>query len=422
MGEAVLTKVIIIGGGVIGLATAYYLRKKGNEIVVIDKGEPGFECSRGNMGWVCPSLSDPVPAPGLMMTSLKWMMKRDSPLYIKPSSVPAISGWLYHFWKHCNEASHRKGYEAGLNLSKNTLNLFDELTKDRSIEFEQYQKGLLFVFLKEDYIEEKYEGYKIVENFGLPSPIKKTKEEVIQMEPNLSDNVAGGLFLPSERHVRPESFTKALAKWLKGNGVEILSNNEVKNIIVEAGQVNAVDSAQGIIEGDQFLITAGAWAGKMLSGAGIRLPITAGKGYSLTINNPSINFSRPLYLGDSRVTISPFKDAVRIGGTMEMSGINTNLDNRRIEGLRRSANQYLKQPISGKEQAWAGMRPMTPDGLPILGSVPEINNLFVATGHAMSGISMSLSTGLAMADLMSEGNSEINLKPFAADRFMATVK
>ena len=176
------------------------------------------------------------------------------------------------------------------------------------------------------------------------------------------------------------------------------------------------------MDGDQFLITTGAWAGKILSKVGINVPLTAGKGYSLTVASPKNHFSQPLYLGDSRVTISPFKDAVRIGGTMEISGINTLLDHRRIEGLRRSANQYLKEPIKGKEQAWTGMRPMTPDGLPILGKVPGLNNMYIATGHAMSGISMSLSTGSAMADVISTGKSEIDLTPFAADRFMPHLK
>lgn len=416
-----MSKIIIVGGGVIGLASAYYLRKKGHEIVIIDKGELGGECSSGNMGWVCPTLSDPVPAPGLMKTSLKWMMKRDSPLYIKPSAVPSLSGWLYHFWRYCNEDSYKKGFEAGLELSKETFGLFDELLSDSTIEFEEHRQGLLFVFLKEDYIEEKYQSYRIVEQYGLPSPVKKSKNEVLKMEPNLSENVAGGLFLPAERHVRPESFTNALANWLLDNGVEMKPYKEVTDFLIRDNKVTAIKIGQETIEGDQVLVTTGAWAGKMLDKVGIRLPLTAGKGYSLTINSPSTQFSQPLYLGDSRVTISPFKDAVRLGGTMEMSGINTELDPRRIEGLRSSASQYLKTPITGKEEAWTGMRPMTPDGLPVLGHVPTINNMYIATGHAMSGISMSLSTGWAMSELITTGKSSINLEPFAPNRFMANV-
>ncbi|MEH6989432.1 NAD(P)/FAD-dependent oxidoreductase [Cytobacillus firmus] len=412
-----MTKAVIVGGGIIGLASAYFLRKKGFDVVIIDKGEPGSGCSSGNMGWVCPSLSDPVPAPGLVKTSLKWMMKRDSPLYIKPSVVPSLSNWLYHFWKYCSEEAFQKGFEAGLELSKNTLRLFDELEEEGGLEFEMHRKGLLFVFLKEGYIEEKIDSYRIVEKIGLPLPVVKTKREVIEMEPALSDAVEGGIYLPAERHVRPESLTQALTKWLVANGVEVRSQTEVKDLIRQGDQIIAANLGDTTIEGDHFLVTTGAWAGQMLNKVGIKVPMTAGKGYSLTISSPSIQVQQPLYLGDSRVTISPFNGSTRIGGTMELSGLNSDQDQRRIESLRRSVNQYIRNPISGKEKVWSGMRPMTPDGLPVLGAIPSFTNLFVASGHAMSGISMALSTGSVMSDLISNGKSDIDLAPFAPDRF-----
>jgi D-amino-acid dehydrogenase len=412
-----MTKTIIIGGGIIGLASAYFLRKKGLDIVLIDKGEPGAECSSGNMGWVCPSLSDPVPAPGLVKTSLKWMLKRDSPLYIKPSVIPALSPWLLRFWKYCSEDAYQNGFRAGLELSRNTLRLFDELQQENGLEFEMHRKGLLFVFLKKSYIEEKLDTYRIVEEFGLPAPAAKTKKEVIEMEPALSDSVAGGIYLPAERHVRPESLTSNLTEWLVANGVELRSQAEVTGFICEGEKITAAKIGEKTIEGDHFLVTTGALAGQLLNKAGIQVPMTAGKGYSLTISSPSIQFQQPLYLGDSRVTISPFNHSVRIGGTMELSGLNSDLDHRRIDSLRSSASQYLRSPIHGKEKAWCGMRPMTPDGLPVLGIVPPFTNLFIASGHAMSGISMALSTGSAMSDLITSGKSTIDLSPFAPDRF-----
>ncbi|MCS0787615.1 FAD-dependent oxidoreductase [Cytobacillus firmus] len=412
-----MTKVIVIGGGIIGLASAFFLRKKGMDVVLIDKGEPGAECSSGNMGWVCPSLSDPVPAAGLIKSCLKWMLKRDSPLYIKPSIFPSLSPWLIHFWKYCSEDAYQKGYTAGLELSRNTLRLFDELEQDGSLEFEMHRKGLLFVFLDKSYIDEKLDNYSIVESFGLPAPAAKSKKEVLEMEPALSDAVAGGIYLPSERHVRPETLTKALKDWLISNGVEVLSHTEAMGFIQEGDKITGVKIREKTIEGDHFLVTAGAWAGLVLRQAGLHIPMTAGKGYSITISKPSIQFQQPLYLGDSRVTISPFHDSVRIGGTMELSGLNTNLDQRRIDSLKSSAAQYLRTSVRGDEQAWCGMRPMTPDGLPIIGKVPSLNNLFIASGHAMSGISMALSTGCVMSDLITKGKSDIDLTPFRLDRF-----
>ncbi|MBG9447579.1 NAD(P)/FAD-dependent oxidoreductase [Cytobacillus firmus] len=412
-----MTKAIIIGGGIIGLACAFYLRKKGMDVVLIDKGDPGAECSSGNMGWVCPSLSDPVPAPGLIKSSVKWMIKRDSPLYIKPAIVPSLSPWLMQFWKFCSEEPYQRGYTAGLELSRKTLSLFDELEHESCLEFEMHRKGLLFVFLDQRYIDEKLDNYSIVESYGLPAPVAKSKKEVMEMEPALSDAVAGGIYLPAERHVRPETLTKALKKWLISNGAEVLSHTEAMGFIQEGDKISGVKTRKKTIEGDHFLVTAGAWAGLILRQVGLHIPMTAGKGYSITISNPSIQFQHPLYLGDSRVTISPFHDSVRIGGTMELSGLNTNLDQRRIDSLKSSAAQYLRASVRGDEQAWCGMRPMTPDGLPIIGKAPSLNNLYIASGHAMSGISMALSTGSVMSVLITKGMSDIDLTPFRPDRF-----
>lgn len=284
-----MAKVVIVGGGIIGLASAYFLRKKGFDIVLVDKGVPGAACSSGNMGWICPSLSEPVPAPGLIASTLKWMMKRDSPLYIKPTAIPSMLGWLYQFLRNCNDEAFQKGFEAGLQLSKNTLKLFDELEEEGSVEFEMYRKGLLYVFLQDNLIEEHLSGQSLVEKIGLPLPVPKTKSQVLAMEPNLSDNVVGGLLLPAERHVRPETLNKGLYVWLLANGAEIKVNTEVKEFIQKDNHIIGVRTGEGVIEGDQFLVTAGAWIGQLLNKVGYHLPMTAGKGYSITISSPSVN-------------------------------------------------------------------------------------------------------------------------------------
>lgn len=322
--------------------------------MVIDKEEPGMGCSSGNMGWIVPSLSDPVPAPGLFKTTFQWMMKSDSPLYIKPSALPSLTRWIYHFRKYCNEADFKKGYEAGLEISRDTLSLFDELEKDENIKFEVYKKGLLFVFLNEKYIEEKYNIYCHAEKIGLSAPVPMSKKELLKMEPALSDNVAGGLYLPDERHTRPESLTKAIKDWLVKNGAEVKSHSEVKDFVIKEDEIVGVKTLDETIEGDYFLITTGVLAADMLNKIGVSFPMTAGKGYSITITSPSLQLQQPLYLGDSRVTLSPFSDSLRVGGTMELSGINTNLDQRRIKSLLVTLQDYLKTPLSGENQKELG--------------------------------------------------------------------
>jgi D-amino-acid dehydrogenase len=412
-----MSKVIVIGGGIIGLASAYYLRKKGCEVVVLEKGEPGAACSRGNMGWICPTLSEPVPAPGLVKTTLKWMMSPDSPLYIKPTIVPSLFPWLYQFWRNCNEAAFEKGYDAGLMLSRETFNLFDELEREKQVKFEMHRKGLLFVFLKENLVEEKFSELQMAAKIGLPLPEIKTRSEVLDMEPALSNSIVGGLYLPAERHVRPESLSKGLCKWLVENGVEVKTNCEVRDFILQEGKMTGVRIDHEVVEGDQFLLTTGVWTHQLLKYLDLKIPMTAGKGYSITISNPSTTLNHPLYLGDSKVGLSPFHDAIRIGGTMELSGINTSMNMQRISSLEKSVSKYLKSSITGTKKVWVGMRPMTPDGLPILGRVPTFNNLYVASGHAMNGISMSLATGVTMADLICDSQSPINMTPFSPARF-----
>jgi D-amino-acid dehydrogenase len=412
-----MAKIAIIGGGVIGLACAYYLRKQNNEVVVIDKSRPGKGCSEGNMGWICPTLSEPVPSPGLVGTSIKWLMKKDSPLYIKPTAMPSLSSWLYQFWRNCNEQSFNQGFKAGLEISGNALNLFDELEAD-GVEFEMHRNGMLVVFKKEDDLEHKFIKLSRVVEFGLPRPEMLSSSKVIEMEPNIISGIAGGLFLPSERHVRPESLIHGLAQWLYANGVQIMSNSEVTKIVRSGDQVTGLLCGTESIDADMFMLATGIGATSMLKDIGFQLPMTAGKGYSVTMSSPSLKFKQPVYFGDTRAGISPFNESLRVGGTMELSGINTDIDMRRVNSIRSSVGGYLNKELRGeKEVVWTGMRPMTPDGLPVLGSIPGLKNMFMATGHAMNGVSMALSTGILMSDLMFLNNPEIDLTPFSPHRF-----
>ncbi|KAB7708279.1 FAD-dependent oxidoreductase [Bacillus aerolatus] len=411
-------KVVIIGGGIIGLSSAYYLTQKGFEVIVLDKGEFGEACSKGNQGWICPALHEPVPAPGLMTESFKMLLQKDSPLYIKPSALPQLSGWVTQFMKYCNERDFEAGETALLTLSQSTLKLFDSLQSE-GLDFELHKKGILFAFLNQENLNQKM---KRLENgadaHGHESPVTLSAAEVQELEPSLSNRVIGGILLSKQYHIRPETFSKALTKRLLASGADLRANTEVIDIERQDKEVIAVKTKTERIEADHFLIATGAWSGTLAKRIGYSLPLTAGKGYSITTTNPTVKIQRPLYLGDVKAGITPFNNAVRIGGTMELSGINTNLDKKRVQGIRSAVSNYLNENLTGDtEEEWTGMRPMTPDGLPVLGRVPNYKNLFVSTGHGMVGMAMAPATGKIMSDLIHSGQTEFNIQPFEPNRF-----
>lgn len=413
-------RTVVIGAGVIGLATAYALKKRGREVVVIDKGEPGDACSKGNAGWITPSISAPIPAPGLTWTSLKWMLRSDSPLYISPVAAPSLARWLWRFWRHCNARDFERGLHAVAELNRRAIPLFDQLERD-GVEFELHRRGLLFSFLSERYMEGLLAEFAHYRQYGYRVPVPLSAAEVRALEPEVSDEVATGLLVEEEYHVRPETlaagYVAKLAQW----GVPIRSGAAVRRIVHDNGRVTAVLTTAGEEPASDVVVAAGAWTGQVVEQLGVRLPVQAGKGYSITLNGGGPKLTRPLYLGETRVGCSPFGGgAVRFAGTMELSGINTVLDRRRIVGIRKGIARYLRTPVppdAGVE--WVGMRPLTPDGLPMLGRVPGFANAYVATGHAMLGVTMAPVTAESMADLIvgEGGGAAPILTPFEPGRF-----
>ncbi len=408
-------RVAVIGGGVIGLLCAHHLRKRGAEVVVLERGRVGEACSAGNAGWVTPSISMPLPAPGLQWQSLRWMLRADSPLYIKPSAAPRMAGWLWNFWRHCNQGDFDRGARAFAELGAETMELYDELATDGA-KFESRADGLLMVFRKRSGVEHEVE---LLERFGYGPILQFSGDDLREMEPALDPEIQHGAHVLSERVVRPESVCRGTADLLVSTGCEVREGCRVASLVRENGSVRAAQLDGGeTVEADAFLVATGAEAAALSREVGRPLPLQAGKGYSVTVEEPEVQLRYPLYLGDVMIGVTPFAGAVRVAGTMELSGINLHLDERRVRALERGAARDVPGVLSGaKTHSWVGMRPITPDGLPILGALPGAENVYVATGHQMLGVTLAPSTGKAMAQLILEGASEVDLAPFSAARF-----
>ena len=414
-----MSRTVIIGAGVIGLLCAYELRRRGAEVVVLDRGEPGAGCSAGNAGWIVPSLSGPVPAPGVVGTSLRWMLRPDSPLYIRPASVPLLAPWLLDFWRHCNPTDYHAGLAATAALNRPTMALYDALAA-AGVEFEMHADGILYVCLEPATVEHVREELAAVRDHGYAEPAVLGPDEIREFEPGLTGPVQTALWVREERHVRPETLTAGLARWLAANGVEVRSGVEVVGLGRRGREIAGVETRDGTLAADQVLIAAGAWSGALASMAGVCLPMQAGKGYHVTVAGPDLRLHHPMYLMESRIAVSPFEGALRMSGTMELSGINLRLDPRRVAAIRHGADRYLPGWQRGaSESSWVGMRPLTPDGLPVIGRAPGYENLFLATGHAMLGVTLGPATAAAIAGLMCDGRADVDLAPFDPARFAA---
>jgi D-amino-acid dehydrogenase len=421
---------IIVGGGVIGLLTAHALGRRGGRVTLIERAAPGGACSTGNLGWICPVHSDPLPAPGLAATSIRWMMRADSPLYIHPPALPRLAGWLWRFWRRCNRRDYQRGVEALARLNRSTLERYDALAGE-GVRFEMHRSRLLLVALDDRTIAATRAASGTMERWGHPPPDPLDAAQARALEPALSPAIAGALLYEEERHVRPDTLCAGLVTAIERRGVEVMPGVEVAGVDRRRDRVAAVivkrdGSRPGgpaarpdRLEADHFVIAAGAWSGAVARRFGFRLPVQAGKGYSITLRHPVRPAGRPLYLADHRAGATPFDGAFRLGGTMELSGINGRLDPRRVAAIRRAAERYLPGVFASEAgEEWVGMRPILPDGLPAIGRAPGLDNVFVATGHGMLGVTLAPATAGAIAGLVTRGDAGEDLRPFDPGRFL----
>lgn len=412
-----MSRTVVIGAGVVGLLSAYELRRRGEQVTIIDKGEPGAACSAGNAGWIVPSFSGPLPGPGLKGGMLRSMLDPEAPVRVRPCLSREVARWLWTFWRRCNQLDYRAGYDAVASLNRRTMALYDALQAD-GVAFEMHHEGLLFVFLSEASRDHHAEDLALMQAHGYPPPRAVSAADVRHLEPGVAPAVIGGLYLEGERHVRPETLAAGLVRRLSQMGVEIRSRLEATGVRRRGRTVHAVMTAEGDAEADRVLLAAGAWSGRLARQFGFPLPMLPGKGYGITVARPALRLGRPLQLSEAKVACSPFRDALRVAGTVEMTSPTPAAAQRRIAALRRAAGRYLTGWERGEAQVeWMGMRPFLPDGLPAIGRAPGYDNLYVAAGHGMLGITLGPASGAAIADLMCLGHTDVDLAPFDPSRF-----
>ena len=407
---------LVIGAGVIGVNCAEALRAAGRDVVLVDRGAVCSGCSWGNTGWISASHSLPLPGPGLVKQTLKWMLDGESPLYIQPSLRPSLWAWLWRFYRHCNEAAQLRGLAAMAELNRHTVAMTQELIERYRIDCQFQQRGVLYVFRTDAGLEKGAKECEFVRRHGVPGKLLD-RDEVHKREPVLSGEVCGGVFYPGVADCIPDQFVQQLAAQLPSLGVRILTETEVEGFALSGSRIEQVGTSAGTFQPETVILASGACSGVLARRLGLRLSIEPGKGYSITLERQPGVPEAPLNLSEAKVAVTPWQDRVRFAGTMELAGFERAINQRRVEAIIRTAKCFFPEfQAEGEPVVWAGMRPVSSDGLPIIGRSSKLGNLILATGHGMLGLTQAVVTGRLVADLVTGRAPLIPIEPFSPDR------
>ena len=396
---------VVIGGGAIGMASGYYLRESGWQVTVVDKGEMGRGCSYGNACLISPSHNHPIPGPGVISQALRWMLTKDSPFYIKPRLDPELFRWLWNFRRYCNSTALKRGSNELTRLSRQSLELFEDLSK--SLDFFYQRKGLIHAYVTERGAAGAAAERDEAEAAGFRAQLM-TREETLELEPALSGSVRAGLFIEDDAHGHCFGYVRALATHLENQGAKLLENRTVSRIGVERGRANRVlvTSPEEEIPADLVVLAAGAWTPSLTKPLGISIPIQPAKGCSSTIYSYPGAPKIPILIPERRVIITPLDSRLRFAGTLELAGYDLSLNETRCKAVVRAAREVLGSTFEMRnEEPWCGLRPVLPNGLPFIDWAPGVKGLFIATGHAMLGFTQSPITGRRVAESAKRGQA-----------------
>ena len=416
-----MSKAVIIGGGIIGLFSGYYLQKSGWEVEIIDQGDLSDNCSYGNAGMITPSHFVPLAAPGMVEQGIRWMFNSKSPFYVKPSLNPELVGWGLKFLKSATKKHVDHSAGALRDISMLSKKLYREFERDSAIDFGLEDKGILMLFKSPKMAEEERHLAAHATNLGLDAQYL-SPDECRKLQPGVQMDILGAVHYHCDAHLYPNKLMAGLIKYMESaKGVAIHRNTEIVKIAHDGGKITSVSSADEEFKGDAYVVASGAWSPSIAKLAGLRVPLMPGKGYSFMVpQDDSKRMTIPSILCEARVAITPMNGSIRYGGTMEVGRINDQINMNRVKGIVESVPKYLpnfKPEVPAKKDIWFGFRPVSPDGMPYIGLTGKYKNLAIATGHAMIGLSLGPATGKIINDVLNGTQPEMSINSFAVDRF-----
>jgi D-amino-acid dehydrogenase len=413
-----MSKVIVAGGGVIGLCAAYYLNKAGHEVTLIDKGDLKHGTSFGNAGYISPSHFIPLASPGIVAKGLQWMLSSSSPFYIKPRLDMDLIRWALTFWKRSGKST----MERNIPHLNNILHLSRELTSgirnDLGNQFRMEEKGCFMLY--KSALTEKHELELAKEAAALNIETRVFNAKEIQdMEPEVEVNVRGGILYPIDAHLHPGDLMQTIHDHLHQSGVKFQLATTITGFEKQGRKVTKVLTDKGDFTGDEIILATGSWLPVTSRDLGIDLLLQAGKGYSMTFNAVEKNLHYPAILVDDRVAMTPMGTDLRMGGTMEISGIGSPMLMKRVQSIFKAAkNYYPDLPVAfpSQDNIWYGLRPLSPDGLPYIGRHSKYDNIVMAGGHAMLGLSLAAATGKLVEEIVGGTDTSIDISAFNVER------
>ncbi len=410
-------KAVIIGGGIIGLSSAYYLSQAGWEVEVIDAADFTDNCSYGNLGMIVPSHFVPLAAPGIVAQGIRWMFNSSSPFYIRPALDPKLINWGLKFLRCANAKNANAAARPLLELNLFSKSLYEELAT--KMNFGLGKKGILMYFKTEAVAEEENHLAEKARAMGL-DVVYLNRQEVLHLEPEQQPDVLGAVHYRCDAHLHPNSLMREMINVLKQKGVRLSPEMPLQKIVRNQDQISEIIAGGETIKADLFVMASGSWLPETMKQAGITIPLMPGKGYSFTGNERGPALNIPAILCEARVAITPMAGGLRFGGTMELSGFQHKVNMNRVRGIVESVPRYfpaMKLEMPQEQEVWYGFRPCSPDGLPYIGYAKNCRNLLVAGGHAMMGLSLGPATGKLIAELAQSQSTSVDIKAFDPNRF-----
>lgn len=414
-------KAIVIGGGIIGLSSALYLRKSGWDVTVVDMGDFTDNCSYGNAGYICPSHFIPLATPGIVKKGLKWMWNSKSPFYVQPRPDWNLISWGLKFMRSATKEKVEQAAAPLRDIALLSQQEYEAWTKLPGFDFAYERKGLLEIFQTQEGADHAQHTMEKAHQLGLTDTVLLSKAELDKLEPQTRINALGALYFKCDAHCYPNKLMSDLIAYLQLSGVQLLSGYEVNGFETGSGKINKIITSKGAIAADEIVMATGSWGRNTAKLLGIHIPLMPGRGYSVTLEDSPYQVNYPSVLVEGRVALTPMNgNKIRFGGTMEITSHKTPPRMNRVQGILDAVKRYYPEfdvPLPPKEKIWYGYRPCSADGLPYIGRVKKYSNLTIATGHAMLGLSLGAGTGKLVNEIVNHSALSMDIRPFAVERF-----